>query len=172
MLRSWEKLGLARPRRSRGHYRLYTHRDVQILKRARYLRRVKGLNATAIVEQLRAQGMLAGSRDGAATAQDMGQRLRRLRLQRGKSLAAVAGAAGISVGFLSALERSQMSASVGTLRRIARFYDLNILDFFDASAKQQPLVRPAQRKRLDAGHGVYMELLAGATLSWNHICSA
>ena len=170
MLRSWEKLGLARPRRSRGSYRLYTHRDVQILKRARYLRRVKGLNAAAIVEQLRAQGMLAGSRDGAATAQDMGQRLRRLRLQRGKSLAAVAGAAGISVGFLSALERSQMSASVGTLRRIARFYDLNILDFFDASAKQQPLVRPAQRKRLDAGRGVHMELLAwGNTVMEPHL---
>ena len=52
----------------------------------------------------------------------------------GLSLAQVAKSAGISVGFLSALERSHMSASVGTLRKLARFYKTNILDFFDASA--------------------------------------
>jgi quercetin dioxygenase-like cupin family protein len=83
-----------------------------------------------------------------------------LRTQRGRGLAEVATAAGISVGFLSALERSQMSASVGTLRRLARYYRTNILDFFDATESNTRLVRPPKRKVLEAGPGVRMELLA------------
>ena len=43
-----------------------------------------------------------------------------MRLKRGLSLAQVARTTGVSVGFLSALERGQMSASVGTLRRLAQ----------------------------------------------------
>ena len=90
----------------------------------------------------------------------IGPRLRRLRIKRAVSLAEVAAAAGISIGFLSALERSQMSASVGTLRRLARYYRTNILDFFDTTELNTRLVRPAKRKVLDAGPGVRMELLA------------
>ena len=48
MIRSWENLGLTRPQRSRSKYRLYTPEDVKLLKRARYLRRVRGLNAPAM----------------------------------------------------------------------------------------------------------------------------
>ena len=171
MLRSWERLGLTRPVRSDSRYRLYSPQDVRILKRARYLRRVRGLNAAAIVEQLRQQGVLRSAQSKPQAAnENIGKRLRRLRLQRQKSLAEVARTAGISVGFLSALERSQMSASVGTLRRIARIYDLNILDFFDASEANQPLVKPEQRKRLQAGRGVGMELLAwGNTVMEPHL---
>src|SRR5258708_19295828 len=76
------------------------------------------------------------------------------------SLATDAKAAGISVGFLSAIERSQMSASVGTLRRLARYYKTNILDFHDTAESHNHLVRPKSRKVLEAGPGVRMELLA------------
>jgi len=86
------------------------------------------------------------------------------------SLAQVAENVGISVGFLSALERSQMSGSVGTLRKLARFYKTNILDFFDASGASGRQVRPAQRKVLEAGDGVRMELLAwGDTVMEPHL---
>ena len=169
MLRAWERLGLARPTRTRSSYRLYTQADVRLLKRARYLRRERGLNAAAIVEHLRQEGALepgAASTNGAG----IGGRLRRLRQARGKSLAAVAKAVRTSVGFISALERSQTSASVGTLRRIAKFYDVNILDFFEASARHTPLVRPRERKPLQAGPGVRMELLAwGNTVMEPHL---
>jgi transcriptional regulator with XRE-family HTH domain len=83
-----------------------------------------------------------------------------LRAKRGLSLAEVASAAGISVGFLSALERSQMSASVGTLRRLAKYYRTNILGFFDPAKSNSRLVSSAERKVLEAGPGVRMELLA------------
>ncbi len=157
-IRAWEKLGLTRPQRTESRYRLYADEDVRLLKKARYLRKVRGLNAAAIVQMLKRDGSIKPlATDGAAS---IGSRLRRLRTKRGVGLAEVAAAAGISVGFLSALERSQMSASVGTLRRLARYYRTNILDFFDATESNTRLVRPLKRKVLDAGPGVRMELLA------------
>ena len=96
--------------------------------------------------------------DGSAGA--VGSHLRQLRAKRRLSLAQVAQAVDISVGFLSALERSQMSGSVGTLRKLARFYKTNILDFFDATGTSSRQVQPEQRKVLAAGPGVRMELLA------------
>jgi DNA-binding transcriptional MerR regulator/mannose-6-phosphate isomerase-like protein (cupin superfamily) len=169
ILRTWENLGLVTPRRTRSQYRLYTPADVRILKRAQYLRRARGLNAPAIVHLLKREGVLptSGSRPN---ADPIGPRLRRMRLRKGYSLSKVARAAGVSVGFLSALERGQMTASVATLRRIARFYRMNILALFDPSNSNPGRVRPADRKVLDAGPGVRMELLAwGNTLMEPHL---
>ncbi|SPE43932.1 Transcriptional regulator, MerR family [Candidatus Sulfotelmatobacter sp. SbA7] len=157
-IRAWEKLGLTHPQRTESKYRLYTSDDVRLLKKARYLRKVRGLNAVAIAQMLKREGTNKHAAHSGTAA--IGPQLRRLRTQRGRSLAEVAAAAGISVGFLSALERSQMSASVGTLRRLARYYRTNILDFFDATEMNTRLVRPTKRKVLDAGPGVRMELLA------------
>ena len=161
-IRGWEAQGLTRPQRSESRYRLYTDDDVRLLKKARYLRKVRGLNAAAIVHTLQREGAIKPVAHSATakTGTTIGPRLRRLRTQRGVGLAEVAAAAGISIGFLSALERSQMSASVGTLRRLARYYRTNILDFFDATELNTRLVRPSQRKVLEAGPGVRMELLA------------
>jgi len=167
MIRSWENLGLTHPQRTRSKYRLYTAADVKLLKRARFLRRVRGLNAPAIVQLLKRDGTVRASSNGSGA---IGKHLRQLRSQRGLSLAQVAEAAGISVGFLSALERSQMSASVGTLRKLARFYKTNILGFFEPAAANSRLVSPAKRKTLEAGPGVRMELLAwGNTVMEPHL---
>ena len=167
-IRGWENLGLTRPQRTESKYRLYTNDDVRLLKKARYLRKVRGLNAPAIVQMLKREGAikpLAAKANGS-----IGRRLRQLRTKRGLSLAEVAAAAGISVGFLSALERSQMTASIGTLRRLARYYRTKILDFFDPSESNTRLVRPAKRKVLEAGPGVRMELLAwGNTVMEPHL---
>src|SRR5438067_1099693 len=167
VIRMWESLGLARPRRTASKYRIYTREDVRLLKRASFLRKVRGMNAPAIVQTLKREGLVQPSRDGAGA---IGARLRQLRLKKRTSLATVARAAGISVGFLSALERSQMSASVGTLRKLARFYKTNILDFFDTAEPNKHLVRPNARKILEAGPGVRMELLAwGNTVMEPHL---
>src|ERR1700684_2074749 len=167
-IRSWESLGLTRPRRTESKYRLYTADDVRLLKRARFLRKVRGLNAAAIVELLRRERRARPAADGGAVA--IGTHLRQLRAKRKLSLSQVAQAVNLSVGFLSALERSQMSGSVGTLRKLARFYKTNILDFFDASGASSRQVRPGQRKVLEAGPGVQMELLAwGNTVMEPHL---
>jgi len=170
VIRTWESLGLTHPRRSASRYRLYTPDDVKLLKRARFLRRVRGLNAPAIVHALKRQGLVRSSSNSNDAGNALGVRLRQLRVRRGLSLAQVAKAAGISVGFLSAIERSHMSASVSTLRKLARFYKTNILDFFDPAESNSRLVPAENRKVLEAGPGVRMELLAwGNTVMEPHL---
>src|SRR5450759_4996836 len=149
-IRGWENLGLTHPHRTESRYRLYTNDDVRLLKKARYLRKVRGLNAAAIVQMLKREGAIKPAASNGTAA--IGPRLRRLRTQRGVGLAEVASAAEISVGFLSALERSQMSASVGTLRRLARYYRTNIVDFFDATESNTRLVRPPKHLALGRAH--------------------
>jgi DNA-binding transcriptional MerR regulator/quercetin dioxygenase-like cupin family protein len=166
-LRSWEALGLVSPQRTQSRYRLYAEADVRLLQRAVFLRRAKGLNPTAIVHVLKRQGVVSAPADSAPLP---GQRFRRLRTRRGLSLAQVARATKVSVGFLSALERGQMRSSISTLRRIARFYDTNILSLFETAAENPRLVRPGQRKVLETTPGVRMELLAwGQTAMEPHL---
>jgi transcriptional regulator with XRE-family HTH domain len=156
-LRSWEALGLVAPQRSKSRYRLYTEADVRLLQRALFLRRARGLNPPAIVHVLKRQGAVTLPAEASTLP---GQRFRRLRLRRGLSLAQVARATGVSVGFLSSLERGQMRSSVATLRRIAKFYRTNIFSLFQTDGENPRLVRPAQRKILETNAGVRMELLA------------
>jgi DNA-binding transcriptional MerR regulator/quercetin dioxygenase-like cupin family protein len=156
-LRSWEALGLVVPQRSKSRYRLYTEADVRLLQRALFLRRARGLNPPAIVHVLKRQGTVALPAEASNLP---GQRFRRLRVRRGLSLAQVARATGVSIGFLSSLERGQMRSSVATLRRIAKFYRTNILSLFEAAGENRRLVRPEQRKILETNAGVRMELLA------------
>jgi len=156
-LRAWEALGLVSPRRTASRYRLYAEADVRLLQRALFLRRARGLNPAAIVHILKKQGVVTAPIDAQQSA---GQRFRRLRLKRGLSLAEVARATKVSVGFLSALERGQMRSSVATLQRIARFYKSNILSMFETNGEAPSLVRPSQRKVLETSPMVRMELLA------------
>jgi DNA-binding transcriptional MerR regulator len=156
-LRAWEALGLVSPQRTESRYRMYTEADVRLLQRAIFLRRARGLNPAAIVHVLKKQGRVSAPADA---PQLPGQRFRRLRMRRKLSLAQVARATSVSVGFLSALERGQMRCSIATLRRIARFYKTNIISLFETNGEAQHLVRPSQRKILETSPSVRMELLA------------
>src|SRR3954453_16662381 len=66
VIRSWESLGLTRPQRTQSKYRLYTSEDVKLLKRARFLRKVRGLNAAAIVQLLKREGKVHPAANGNA----------------------------------------------------------------------------------------------------------
>jgi DNA-binding transcriptional MerR regulator/quercetin dioxygenase-like cupin family protein len=156
-LRAWETLGLVTPQRTQSRYRLYKEEDVRLLRRALFLRRARGLNPAAIVHILKRQGVVSVPAESAVSP---GARFRRLRQRRALSLAQVAKATGVSVGFLSALERGQMSASIATLRRIARYYRTNILSFFEPAKENSRVVKPSERKILETTKGVRMELLA------------
>lgn len=161
MVRSWDRLGLTNPVRTESQYRLYSMEDLRVMRRAIYLRRELGLNAPGILKQLKQEGLLKK----AEAKVPAGPRFRKLRLQRGESLATVAQAIGVSVGFLSNLERSHSGASVGIMRKLAQYYGLNILDLFSPIDAPGPLVRPSERKELEGGTGVRMELLAAGNVS-------
>jgi DNA-binding transcriptional MerR regulator/quercetin dioxygenase-like cupin family protein len=166
-LRAWEALGLVSPQRTRSRYRLFTESDVRLLQRAIFLRRARGLNPAAIVHVLKRQGVVPVPTESRLFP---GQHFRRLRTRRGLSLAQVARATGVSVGFLSALERGQMRSSIATLRRIARFYRTNILSLFETAGDNPRLVHPNQRKVLETTPDVRMELLAwGNTVMEPHL---
>jgi transcriptional regulator with XRE-family HTH domain len=169
ILRGWENLGLVSPKRTASKYRLYSPRDVRVLKRAQFLRRARRMNAPAIVHLLKSQGLLS-AKSSSLAENSIGRRLRRLRLQKNYSLSQVASAVDVSIGFLSAIERDQMTASVATLRRLARFYQIKILSLFNPSEANPGRVTPAERKILDAGPGVRMELLSwGNTMMEPHL---
>lgn len=162
MIRAWERLGMRRAPTAAGAHRLYAEEDVQLLRRAIHLRKVDGLNAPAILDQLRREGLLPHSTGAtlASSAHSTGSHLRALRLERHQSLAQVAAAVGVSVGFLSNLERSQTGVSLGIMHRLAHHYGTSLSEFFRQADSPGPLIRKGQGRALAGGDGVQMELLA------------
>jgi DNA-binding transcriptional MerR regulator len=162
MIRSWERLGLRREATEEGQHRLYEERDVELLCRAVYLRRVQGLNAPAIIDQLRREGLLpgVGEQQTLARTQAIGSHLRALRMARGESLAQVAAAVDISTGFLSNLERSQTGVSVGIMHKLAHHYGTSLSAFYYQAESPGPLVPKNKRRLLSNNDGVRMEELA------------
>ena len=91
----------------------------------------------------------------------LGQRLRSLRRSQGRSMERTAGAAGVSVGLLSQLERGVGNPSYLTLAKLAQALDVPVGAFFGAErAEDRLIVRRRDRKRLvTARENVIFELL-------------
>jgi len=159
-LRLWERQGLVRPSRTAGRYRLYSDADLTRLRTVRRMRKVERLNAPGIRRML-----------GRDVAQDGERRfdrwpLRRLRTERGLSLRQASEQTGISVSFLSALERGVTGASVATLQRLTATYGTTVLELLGApgEAGSDRLVRAHERSvlRLGADDVRIEELARGA----------
>lgn len=73
-------------------------------------------------------------------ALELGRRLRELRNRHGKSLAEVARGTSLTESFLSRLERGKTGVTVETMRRIAAFWDLEIVDLLQRDTGPRPLV--------------------------------
>ena len=80
---------------------------------------------------------------------ELGSRIREFRQVRKLSLRDLASRAGISAGFLSQLERGQVNASVGTLRRLAEELGVTLPDLFgDHHAHGARILRKAERPEI------------------------
>ena len=154
-LRLWENVGLIAPVRSNGRYRLYSPELLKVLNRIKYLREVQRLNVPGIKKEL-GQVPPPASRP----ERPLGPLLRKLRQRKGMALADAAKQAGISVGFLSSVERAQANASVATLQRLATAYGTTVMDMFRRPKEQSRLVTAADRRVMDVHPGVRMELLS------------
>lgn len=64
-------------------------------------------------------------------AQQIGERVRDLRLEQGKSLAAMEIACGVSRGHLSNIERGQVLVNIMTLRNIAQGLGLQLVELLE-----------------------------------------
>jgi transcriptional regulator with XRE-family HTH domain len=94
----------------------------------------------------------------------IGREIRSLRKARGLTLAGLAGASGVSIGYLSLLERDRATPSIKVLHALSRALGVTISWFFEANdapeAERDLVVRRGRRRRLDYSAGVVDELLS------------
>lgn len=77
----------------------------------------------------------------------LGDRLRELRIERNKTLKQVSEETGLSVSFLSLVERDKVSISVDNLERLAQFYKVRLVHLFqDLEDSKIYTLREAQLK--------------------------
>jgi DNA-binding transcriptional MerR regulator/quercetin dioxygenase-like cupin family protein len=162
-LRLWERERLIKPRRTDRGYRVYTEPDVRRLREIKQLRKVEGLNFAAIRKQLgdAPEGVNFNGSASGGPPDAPGERLRRLRVKAHKTLKEVSEATGLSISFISALERGGSGASVASLRLLAEAYGVNMREVFGADLEQSsPLVRGDERPVMQWDNGVRFEEMA------------
>lgn len=160
-LRLWERLGLTAPLRSPSGYRLFTRLEVERLKEIQQLKNEKRVSSAAVLHLLKGKAKpIPVPAPSAGAARSISRQLRGLRLQHRMTLTEAADQAGISVSFLSCVERGQANASVATLQKLASVYNTNVLSFFGEPAPARKLVRRSDRRLLDTEPGITIELLA------------
>ena len=160
-LRLWEKELLVKPARTDRGYRVYAEADVQRLQEIKHLRKSEGLNFAAIRKQI---GPVDGGPEPANNpelSRGTGERLRRLRLKAHRTLKEVSEATGLSISFVSALERGGSGASIASLRLLADTYGTNMRELFGADLEQSsPLVRREDRPAMRWANSVQFEQMA------------
>ena len=184
-LRLWERQGLVSPARTVGGARRYAAGDIDLLQRVRAWRTVEGLNAAAIRRLLdgrsspdaplaggphraMAEATAVSGRDhgmNPVTAGEAGGRLRAIRREQALTLREAAQRSGLSTSFISSLERGVSGASIATLRRLLEAYGRTVGELVQgAGSPGGRVVRPADRRVLDAGRGIRIEdLFASVT---------
>lgn len=164
-LRWWEREGLITPHRTGRGHRLYGEADVERLRKVKHLRTVEGLNYPAIRKQLGPAGdgsNILPPRENLTGS--VGERLRRLRVRSRKTLKDVAEATGLSVSFISAVERGDSGASVASVGLLAGYYGAKFSEVFGADLRRDsPLVRKDERAIMRLESGVRFEDLAATT---------
>jgi transcriptional regulator with XRE-family HTH domain len=94
----------------------------------------------------------------------LGREIRGLRKARDYTLAVLAAKTGLSVGYLSLLERDRSTPSINALHAISRALGVTISWFFDVgeipAGERDYVVRRGRRRRLDFSAGIVDELLS------------
>jgi transcriptional regulator with XRE-family HTH domain len=108
-----------------------------------------------------ASGGPAAEADG---VRRIGREIRSLRKAGGLTLSAVAAASGLSIGYLSLVERDKATPSINALHAISRALGVTVSWFFEAGAvpdaERDLVVRRNRRRRLDYSAGIVDELLS------------
>jgi transcriptional regulator with XRE-family HTH domain len=94
----------------------------------------------------------------------IGREVRGLRKARGLTLSALAQVTGLSIGYLSLVERDRATPSIKSLHAISRALGVTISWFFEAGSvpdeERDLVVRRSRRRRLDYSAGIVDELLS------------
>ncbi|MCF1740863.1 helix-turn-helix domain-containing protein [Paradevosia shaoguanensis] len=107
----------------------------------------------------------AAGKPAAQTQPKVGALIRARRQQLRMTLQALGDAAGVSVGYLSQVERDHATPSLGTLAQIARSLDLGVDYFIATPSAEDGLTRSTERNRfsVDGSSIIYERIAADFT---------
>ncbi len=89
----------------------------------------------------------------------LGASVRRARKRRGLTIQQVADVSGLSISFISQLERDLVSPSVNSLQKVSRALGTQIGGFFEDQGKTGRVIRASERPRLIYPNGTEEEYL-------------
>jgi DNA-binding transcriptional MerR regulator/quercetin dioxygenase-like cupin family protein len=157
-LRLWENVGLITPERTKGGFRLYRPDMIARLQRIKQLRAVEHLNIHGIKKMLDDE-----PGNNTKPSKNIGSSLRLLRHHKKMSLSEAAKRAGITVGYLSAIERSLVDAPYRAIQKLAAVYGTSVLGLHHPPGRRGRLVRSEDGRFISVFPGYRLELLsAGA----------
>ena len=90
----------------------------------------------------------------------LGAQLKMLREERGYTLKQTSEISGLSIGFISQVERGQTDPSLSSLKKLARALDVKLGDLFAQDTTAHVLVKSGAGNILRIDSSVYCELLA------------
>ena len=90
----------------------------------------------------------------------LGSHLKMLREERGYTLKQTAEISGLSIGFISQVERGQTDPSLSSLKKLAGALGVKLGDLFDQDTAAHVLVKSGEGNILRIDSAVYCELLA------------
>jgi transcriptional regulator with XRE-family HTH domain len=115
-----------------------------------------GATDSTLAEEFNVRHVEAPDKDDGRGVPKVGHVLRGLRQRNGMSLKEVADGSGLSVSFLSAVERDQSDISLGRLNRLAQFFNHDIGSLLGYTGRRSTPQFVSDRDRLvvDRGEGV------------------
>jgi len=84
--------------------------------------------------------------------EDIGLKIKELRLMKGLTLKQLSEKTSLSVSFLSQIERGTTSLAIQSLRKISDALDVDIVYFFDSKKKEKYVVRKEEQKPFEIKH--------------------
>lgn len=90
----------------------------------------------------------------------LGAKLKSLREIRGYTLKQTAEISGLSIGFISQVERGQTDPSLSSLKKLSGALGVKLGDLFDRDSAEHVLVKKGEGNILQINSAVYCELLA------------
>lgn len=167
-IRNWEKQDLFVAKRNSNSYRIYSLKDIEILKQINYYSKTYKMNAQAIKEvmmpRMSSPPILqdAESRENLSSPSRklLGKKWKDYRVETNKTLEEVAQDVGISISYLSKIENGQANVSYEILEKLAIYYDKSILHFFEPEEESKFVVEKGKGEKIQTGlTGVMMESL-------------
>jgi DNA-binding transcriptional MerR regulator len=163
-LRLWGQMGFISPQRTISGHRFYNDQDILRLRRIQSLRKDNGLNFAAIRRELGPQeqpGIEPPIISKTNEAQNLGRKLRYYRQKQKLTLKQVSKHSGLSVSFVSAVERGATGISLASLLKLSLAYNIHLSDLYgESESNNQKLVRSTERQIFEQNlEGVRIEQL-------------